>query len=172
MTQRAGKRRNVRSTLLIVGEGQAEVVFVKHLKLIYRASLGRAVQTRNANGKGARHVLHYAIRVKRYESFDKVTVVLDNDVDWDKHDRSEAARNNIGVVESSPCLEAWLLQIVGASVLATTAEIKHAFRSQFGCEAHDPNYLELSFGRATLDKARGTVPQLQNLMNQMGIRSV
>jgi len=71
------KTRVVRQTLLVVGEGDAEIAFVRHLKAIYRDALGRAVQEANAHGKGGRHVLETAVQRARNRDYDKVILLLD-----------------------------------------------------------------------------------------------
>jgi DICT domain-containing protein len=163
------KKRSVKQTLLVVGEGYAEVGFIKHIKNVYGASVGRSVQEMNAHGKGGKHVLEVAIRRMRIRDYDKVILLLDTDTDWDDSDRKRARQERIGVIESDPCFEEWLLQILGSHATRNTKQCKQAFREQVGCDAHDPNYLERHFAQEVLDQARALVPQLADLMNHMGI---
>jgi hypothetical protein len=131
------KTRVVWQTLLIVVEGEAEIAFVRHLKAIYRDALGRAVQEANAHGKGGRHVLKTAIRRASNRDYDKVILLLDTDTDWSEADRARARRSRIDVIESSPCLEAWLLRILGVGAEGDTRYFKQLFRQSVGCEAHE-----------------------------------
>lgn len=163
------KNKSVRQTLLIVGEGDAEVIFVRHVKAVCAESVGRSVQTINAHGKGGMHVLQKAINHMKNRDYDKVVLLLDTDIDWSNAERAKAAKKRIGVIESTPCLEAWLLQIAGVQVEGDTRVCKRAFHGQFGCEAHQDGYMEKHFSREILDKARDQVPQLNELMNHMGI---
>jgi len=89
------KKRVVRETLLIVAEGDAEVAFIRHLKSLYRDTLGRAVQEANARGKGGRHVLEVAIRRANNRDHDKVILLLDTDTDWSEAERAIARRSRI-----------------------------------------------------------------------------
>lgn len=90
---RAAKPRIVRETLLIVGEGEADVAFVRFVKRIYADSLGRSVQEIDAKGKGGRHVLDTALRrANSNRAYDKVVLLLDTDTDWTMH----AARRRAG----------------------------------------------------------------------------
>lgn len=169
MTSQVRAKRIVKFTLLIVGEGDSEVAFIRHLKAVYGTEAGRFVQVRNAKGKGAHHVLAYAIRCQQQTPHDRVVILIDNDAHWDEKDRAKAVAKKIKVVESSPCMEAVLLHIHGIVREGTTIEFKTAFQDKFGCEAHEPDYLERHFGRDVLDQARANVPQLADLLNHMGI---
>lgn len=169
------KKRVVRETLLIVVEGDAEVALVRHLKVVYRDSLGRAVQEANARGKGGRHVLETAIRRANNRDHDKVILLLDTDKDWSEAERAKTRRSRMGrrrrldVIESNPCLEAWLLRILGVAAEGSTREFKKLFKERVGCEAHESGWMEELLSREALDEGRGKVQQLAELMNHMGI---
>ena len=168
------KNRAVRETLLVVGEGDAEVAFVRHVKRTYSEVLGRSVQEINAHGKGGKHVLDTARRRANNRDHDKVVLLLDTDTDWGDEDRDRARRSRIGkrgkldVIESEPCFEAWLLKILGVRTEGDTQHMKRTFKANTGCEAHEPDWL-VRLTRAVLDEARERVPQLAELMNHMGI---
>ena len=168
-------KRIVRETLLIVAEGDAEVAFIRHLKLLYRDSLGRAVHEANARGKGGRHVLEVAIPRANNRDHDKVILLLDTDTNWSDAERAKARKSRIGrrgrldVVESSLCLEAWILRILGIEAEGDTKHFKRLFKAQMGCEAHEPAWMQRALGKEVLDGARDRVQQLAELMNHMGI---
>lgn len=176
MTRRStAKPRAVRETLLVVGEGDAEVAFVRHLKRIYGDTLGRSIQEINAHGKGGRHVLETARRRANNRDHDKVVLLLDIDTDWSDEERAKVRKSRVGkrgrldVIESEPCLEAWLLRILGVDTEGDTRHMKREFKRRTGCEAHEfPWMAQLT--RAMLDEARERVPQLAALMNHMGIK--
>ena len=177
MTQRPlVKPRAVKETLLIVGEGDAEIAFVRFVKRMYADSLGRAVQEHNAKGKGGRNVLETALRrANSNRAYDKVVLLLDTDTDWDDACRARARRARIGrrgkidVIESDPCLEAWLLKVLGVEIEGDTRHMKREFRQYAGCDAHDPAWMERLLNPTVLNQARARVPQLAELMNHMGI---
>jgi hypothetical protein len=171
------KIRSVKETLLIVGEGDADIAFVRHVKRTYADSLGRAVQEHNAKGKGGKNVLETALRRanNNNRAYDKVVLLLDIDTDWDDAARAKARRSRVGkrgrldVIESNPCLEAWLLKILGVETEGDTRHMKREFRMRIGCEAHEPNWMGRLLNRDVLDQARERVSQLADLMNHMGI---
>lgn len=169
------KKRTVRETLLVVAEGDAEVAFVRYLKSTYLESLGRSVQTTNAHGKGGRHVLDVASRRANNRDHDKAILLLDTDTNWTEVERERAHRSRMGrrgrldVIESTPCLEAWLLEILGRPRPQNTKQAKKAFKDWMGCEVHEPGWMKKHLSRELLDEARGTVKPLAELMNHMGI---
>ena len=177
MTPRPHVRtRTVKQTLLIVGEGDADIAFVRFVKRMYADSLGRAVQEHNAKGKGGRNVLETALRrANNNRAYDKVVLLLDTDTDWDDACRAKARKSRIGtrgrldVIESNPCLEAWLLKLLGVDAVGDTRHMKREFNQRTGCKAHEPEWMERLLNREMLDHARERVPQLAELMNHMGI---
>ncbi|BDU22499.1 hypothetical protein [Dyella sp. GSA-30] len=163
------KKRAVRVTLLIVGEGDAEVTFLRHLRALYGAELGRSVTIKNAFGGGGHQALQQAIREVRFLAYDRVVLMIDNDTHWTDADRRQAEKAKIRVIESSPCIEATLLKIAGHRPKELTADLKKQFANIFGCEAHETDYLDKHFGRVVVDRARDSVLELHDLMNHMGI---
>ena len=62
--------RRQRFTILLVGEGHAEVALLTHLKGLYASrGSGVAISIRNARGKGAAYVVNYAIRQTRNAAY-------------------------------------------------------------------------------------------------------
>lgn len=169
------KIRTVKETLLVVCEGDAEIAFVRFVKRTYADALGRAVQEHNAKGKGGKHVLESGLRrAKNNRAFDKVVLLLDTDQDWNDELRARARKARVGkhpisVIEANPCLEAWLLQILGIETEGDTRHMKKKFEEHTGAEAHEPEWMDRHLYRDLLDKARARVSQLAELMNHMGI---
>ncbi len=171
-----GKKRAVKETLLIVGEGDADIAFVRHVKRTYADTLGRSVQEHNAKGKGGKNVLEMALRrANNNREYDKVVLLLDTDTDWDDADRAKARRSRIGkrgrldVIESNPCLEAWFLKVLGIEAEGDTRHMKRTFKEHTSCEAHESDWMGRLLSRDVLDQARERVSQLGELMNHMGI---
>jgi hypothetical protein len=160
---------------LLSGEGDAEIAFVRFVKQTYASALGRSVQEMNAHGKGGQHVLETALRrANSNRAYDKVILLLDADTDWDDRLRAKARKAGVGkhpidVIEADPCLEAWLLKILGVETGGDTQHMKRRFKERTGYAAHQPAWMERFLSRDVLDQARGKVPQLGELMNHMGI---
>lgn len=172
MAEHSYKRhvRVARKTLLVVGEGYAEVAFLKHIRNLYTCGgAGCSMAIANARGKGAQHVIAYTIRTARTTAHDQVATLLDSDTDWNEKVEALARTKKISVLLSQPCLEAPLLHIYGAASEQSTAEHKKDFRGRFGGDAHDERLLEKCFPKEVLDDARGRVPVLAQLLTLLGI---
>jgi hypothetical protein len=164
------KVRFVRRTILVVGEGLAEVALAQHIKSTYtRDGNGCAMTIRNAQGKGGRYVVDFAVRQRRQAPFNVVCALLDTDTDWDQDARALARRSGIEVVANEPCLEATLLQIHGVTSSPVTAENKRMFRDIFGGDAHEDGLISRNFTRQRLDDARASVFHLDRMMTLIGV---
>lgn len=161
--------RQVARTVLVVGEGQAEEFFLRHLTSIYvQRGSGVRVTIKNARGKGALHVVDVAIRQSRNADYDERAALLDTDVGWDQTTEKMARKGRIRVFPAAPCLEALLLQIHQHRVEnRTTAQLKAAFAAEFGRDASDQALYAQHFNGALLEEARKRVPLLEDLLSLM-----
>ena len=161
---RGALQRRVRRTLLLVGEGLAEEVFLRHLKALYVERGHKTVTIKNAKGKGGGHVLAYTGRQCKAAEYDQVAALLDTDADWNDQRRAQASRQRILVFEASPCLEALLLAIAGQRVPPNTQACKRAFRQHFGHEAHAEALYPVHLTRGMLDAAASRIDLLHRLI--------
>ena len=162
-------RRQAARTLLLVGEGDAEVLFLQHLKALYvQRGSGVAVTIKNARGKGAAHVVDFARRQSINAAFDQVAALLDTDTNWDDKTRAAARRAKVQVLPCEPCLEAVLLRIHGWSVdVRLTAQLKHDFAQRFGVPASDAVVWRQHFHREVIEAALPKVALLGTLVDLM-----
>lgn len=158
----------VRPTVLIVGEGFAEVAFLGHVRSLYTASReGCRLTIGNARGWGAGHVVKHTIAQAGQASFDRVAALLDTDTDWTNATKTAAKRHRITVLASEPCLEGWLLRLQGQSVPQGqgTAALKQRFTDHFGAAAHEASLYPRHFPREKLDRAAQDDPTLRELLD-------
>lgn len=98
--------RQVARTVLLVGEGDAEVQFLQHLKGMYvQRGSGVVVTIKNARGKGAAHVVDVAFRQSRNAADDMKAGLLDTDTDWNEKTRAAARKGKIHAMPCQPCLK-------------------------------------------------------------------
>jgi hypothetical protein len=143
---------------------------VRHLRSSYLAGhVGHGVSHKNARGKGGKHALDLALRQRNQAGVDCVAIFIDTDQDWNDRLRTKASKHGIDVVESSPCLEAWLLRTAGLKPADDTDECKRTFAQEFGGAAHDERVYPRHFGRARLDASRLLVTELDQLLKVMGV---
>ena len=68
---------------MIVVEGQAEVIFVNHLRTLYvKRETSPHTTIKNARGKGGAHVLKKGNAYTRQADYDQKVLILDTDVNW------------------------------------------------------------------------------------------
>lgn len=168
--------RHVKRTLLIVCEGDAEEALLRHLRQSYlrdQPGTGIALTIKNHHGKGGDGVLQTTIRMAQRDRhvWDHIAVMIDTDKDWGDAQRKQARAKGIQAIESSPCLEAWLLEVAGKRRPTVTAECKRLFLREFGAEAHDDSIHAVHFGRHVLDAMRTQVSELDDLLTLLGVPS-
>lgn len=162
--------RRARRTVRIVCEGYAEVNVVRHLRSLYLSGrAGHALSDKNAHGGGGRRALELALSPRVRIGVDVIAILIDTDKDWDVTLRQKAAERGVQVLESAPCLEAWLLRVAGHRPPGTTAACKQAFHAAFGGDAHHDQVLPRHFSRAVLDASRADVPVLDQLLRLIGV---
>lgn len=162
---RLRKQYKVRKTLLLVGEGDSEEAFLKHLRELYcSGGAGAVVTIRNAHGKGPEHVINHAARQARIYSYDMVVALLDTDILWTDKLKKEARKAKIEMIGSSPCLEGLLLSILGERPAAQSAECKKSIHQLLGIDLTERQSYARHFPKTVLDSARVTISELERLL--------
>jgi hypothetical protein len=159
-----------RHTILIVCEGYAEEALVRHIRSLYLARSGNvAVSTQNARGGGGKHVLDQALRIRKRAGYNELAILADTDQDWDDAQRQRARTSRIIALESSPCLEAWLLAANGHVARGSGAQIKREFARLYGASAHDPAVYPKHFPKVVLEGARARIEVLGLLLQLLRV---
>jgi hypothetical protein len=162
--------RVVRPVVLIVGEGYAECELLRHVRSLYTAGRrGHQLAFRNARGKGASHVVDYAIRLSTQGGYDSIGAIFDTDTGLDRATRTRASQHGIVLLRSDPCLEAWLLATVGRGIEGPTAEHKRRFRDHFHGDADEEGLIPRNFPRPVLDAARAQIEIIDRLLRLIGV---
>jgi RloB-like protein len=155
---------------LAVGEGKAEMLFLSHIKALYLPrGCGTTLKITGGLGKGGKGVLDYAISISANADYDKRIVLLDTDADWDDAQRARTKEYGFDVVESSPCLEAWLLAIHGEQRMLNSDECKRVFEKRFAMRAHDERVYETHFPKQLLDEKRAQADTLDHLLRLLSV---
>ena len=167
MKRDAPVRRAAR-TVLLVGEGAAEVQLLQHLNGLYvQRGSGVAVTIKNARGKGAGHVVDFTFRQSRNAAFDVKAALLDTDTDWTDKTRAAARKAKVKVLPCEPCLEAVMLVMHHIPVEGlTTAQLKRSFTQRFGAAACEVSVLR-HFNLDLMDEARKRIAILDELLTLM-----
>ncbi|MBV2204221.1 MAG: hypothetical protein KUL87_02275 [Pseudomonas sp.] len=159
------KQHRVRRTLLVVGEGDSEEAFLKHLRDLYCGGGGGvAVTVRNAHGKGPENVVDHTIRQARTYSYDGHVAFLDTDIPWTDKLKKEARKAAIEMVGSSPCLEGLLLSILGKRPPEKSDACKKHIKQLLDLDLTERASYGAAFSKAVLESARTRLPELDRLL--------
>ncbi len=157
-------------TLLLVGEGETEEAFLKHVKALYAPQgCGLKVKVMCARGKGAAHVVDFAIRQRRVIAYDTVAALFDTDTDWGERVARRAREHGIHVLLSDPMFEAMMLRVCRKAVEGSAKELKGQFALLVCGDGLDPKNYNANFGGNVLQGARQrerTLDQLLQLLRQ------
>lgn len=167
MSSKQSAQASVKRTVLIVGEGHAEVVFLQHCKSLFLPrNSGLDVKIRNARGKGASHVVDHAIGQSRVAAHDACYALLDEDTDWTPAVQKRAKSKKVQVLLAEPCLEALLLQVHDQAVFGkATQQLKTQFKNYFdGAAANDATLYDKRFDRNTLNLAAQRIALLESIL--------
>ena len=166
MAPRTRPLRKARKTLLIVGEGWHEAAFLNHIKQLYAPrGCGTTVTIKNAKGKGAKHVVKYAISQTRNTEYDRLSAMLDTDTDWDAGVARLARVNDIRLLKSEPCFDALMLRVLGMRPRGMTGDaLKKELRPYLADEPTVRQAYEVKFTREVLEAARSREPTINELL--------
>ena len=161
----ARKQHQIRKTLLMVGEGDSEEAFLKHLRDLYcSGGAGVAVTVRNAHGKGPENVINHAARQSRIYSYDARVALLDTDIPWTDKLKKDARKAGINMVGSVPCFEGLLLSILGQRPAEQCAGCKKAIQQLIDIDLTKRQDYVRHFPKAVLDAARLKIIELDLLL--------
>jgi hypothetical protein len=155
-------------TLLIVGEGRHEEAFLLHMKSVFiTRGCGLEVTTKNARGKGARHVIAHTIRQSSNVEYDNVAALFDTDQDWSETVAALANRNQIQMLKSDKCLEEMLLRVLKLNCRGNSNELKKRLAKHLAGDATNSVSYSRCFTRDVLERTEeSTVLELISLLTR------
>ena len=157
-------------TLLIVGEGAVEGAFLSHAKSLYVSrACGLSVKIKTAGGKGASHVINWTIRQMDNADYDGVAVLLDTDVDWTSAVEKRARQKKIRVMQSTPCVDAVLLRLIGESTTGDSRALKKRLAPYLNHAPTDPAQFATHFGDAVLRAGRRREAVIATLLELLNV---
>jgi hypothetical protein len=161
----ARKQHYIRKTLLIVGEGDSEVAFLKHLRDLYCArGAGVTTTVKNAHGKGPDHVIDHTVRQAKIYNYDVQVALLDTDIPWTDKLKKVARKAKIEMIGSTPCFEGLLLSILGKRPAMQSATCKKTIQQLLDIDLTERHGYGKYFAREVLDSARASLTELDRLL--------
>ena len=160
-------RKSVRKTVLLCCEGKADQTFVAYLRSTYTAGRRGApyVSPKQAGGKGSNNVIATLIGELRCSKPDRAVALLDADCLPTAAKRREAHRNGIEFIALEPCLEGFLLKVLGQTVPQSSQACKDRLKRIDRREPFEAGFYADNFPKALLDAARRSVAELDSLLS-------
>jgi hypothetical protein len=171
--------KNIKITILIVGEGSTEKAFLQYLKELYiTRDYEFAIKIECGSGGSPCSVVQKAIRLRGSRAYDKCYVLFDADrpleTDYKLSDRMNK-RPRIEVLKATPCIEGLFLAIMRhpgfSQASASSDNCKRDFHASYISEDKkmDKRSYGAKFSRAILDDRREQVPELDIILKAMRV---
>lgn len=161
------KTRQTRHTTLIVVEGDTELALVKHLRALCGRNCGTRVTIENAHGGGGDSVLKKAIQLGK--DFDACACLYDMDrAPSQKGLMCKADRMGITEIQSTPCIEALLLEVLNQPIPEDTELCKRAMQRIIGtAPLTSVDTFEQHFELDLLERQRDSITSLDQLLRMI-----
>lgn len=158
--------RSVRRTVLICGEGKSEEAFFLHLRSLYTNCKVNPpkITPKKAGGKGGNNVIATLIGQAACGRYDHLVACLDMDEPPNHESKRLARSNKVIFIEMHPCLEGFLLQILGIAVPRDSSSCKQRLQLIDPRRPYDLGFFPDIFPRAILDDRRSEVAALDQLL--------
>lgn len=141
--------RKTNTTVLIVVEGETEEAFAAHLKrLYYQRGMPLSVSIKNARGYGPQGIIDKLKSVAQTADFDHRYAVLDSDIPLLPEQEKWLRLQKIGLIFSTPAIEATLLAILGKHSPDLTSACKSELQKQTPGDPTDRTVLREIFSIA------------------------
>lgn len=113
-SNKASKRKRVKKTVIIVGEGPTEKAFLEYLGQFYiKRNSGISVKIQAATGGSPECILSKTIKLEQYDS---KAILMDTDKEWSPSLIKKAQQKKIKLIGSQPCIEGLILEILERNV--------------------------------------------------------
>lgn len=159
--------RKTKTTILIVGEGKEDAIFLQRLKTVYYSSRDPEVNLKieKSFGGSPQDVIIHAIKLSNLCSYDYVYVL----VDWDRKNDIKNKPQNINLLFSKPCLEKLLLDIldIKCKIDRVSDRYKSIFKKECNKDGITKDYLTKKLSRDLLDSKRNSNKTLDEILNAM-----
>jgi len=155
--------RRTKPTVLFVGEGKTEVAFIKHLKRQYQPERNPPVRIDIENGRDSGQVLRTALKITAMRQYDVVVCLFDLDKALPKGDMRKALAKKFVLIGADPCIEGFMLEILGQPKPHHSSDCKHAMHPKLAGKETDPGSYPM-FSKEILEQRRDTLVNLDEIL--------
>lgn len=161
------KIRRYKKTVLAVGEGESEKIFIRHLANLYCRKNEVSISSSSAGGSAPEHILDYAIKFRRDLKRDKEFILLDTDNEWTEEFVEKAKKEDIELIGSSPCFESFLLDILSSPNTCDgigSGRCKSLFEDECRNRRFDEDECARLFPKPLLNDSRNRITKLDKII--------
>jgi len=162
-----------KKTVLLVGEGPCEWAFLKHLVGLFQLRESTfAARVENAHGGSPETVLLSAKKLLRQRAYDVCVIVMDTDRPWPVPLSGTINGTQMKYVAASPCLEGFLLQLLGVPGISGRTPVAQCKRVLYGSyvdENHrtEPKAYLRCFPKAIMNQRRSQCSALETILQEL-----
>jgi hypothetical protein len=137
-----------------------------HLRALYTSGRENPpkITPKKAGGKGGNNVIATLIGQAACGRYDRLVACLDMDVPPDTENWRDAKRMKVTCIKLYPCLEGFLLDILGIPVPEDSAGCKHRLKQIDQRDPYDQGFFADNFPQDLLDGRRAEVLALDALL--------
>lgn len=159
------KHRKANRTLLVVGEGPTEEVFLKYLKSLFvERGSGLSVTIRSATGGSPADIVRHTEKISKNKAYDNITILLDADITLLAETEQRIKKLKFILLKSEPCIEGLLLKILDKPVPTQSEDCKKMCTRHFtGSLLNETTYASL-IRKELLETKRNHLPVLDQLL--------
>lgn len=165
-------------SILLFGEGKTEACFLSHLRDLYRVQK-TAIKVEHGRGGSVQTVVQGAIKIAQLADYSGVLILLDDDRNDDPVQTIRRKKYKLSIKQSSPCIEALFLEILGDKKLPklrngenASSRSKSHFHGTYLQTDRDGqvisrlrNFFSKNFHRELLDEARSRISMLDEIIH-------
>ncbi len=168
MAKKKNKQRKIKqTTLIVVGEGQHDKAFLKHMQGIYDGrETGQKVTIDFSSGGSPHDIIKDSIKKVGHIGYDKKYIVMDSDVAINSKDLKKAKEGKFTILQSEPiCLEGMLLDVLQQKIPNTAQQCKKILHPQLSGQPTEVKSYSPLFDKPVLDVTnKQTIVTLRELL--------
>lgn len=163
--------RATRKTVLICCEGKGDLALVAYFRSTFTSGRENPpkIRAKQAGGKGGNNVVSTLLGEAACAAYDELVALIDKDLLPSPAKRKQAKPKKVCLIEFQPCLEGFLLKVLGRPVPQNSAACKQSLRQVDPREVFDDGYFADNFPRAVLEQRRQQIPELDALLAVFGV---
>ncbi|WP_201582867.1 hypothetical protein [Psychrobacter jeotgali] len=158
-----------KTTLLIMGEGEHDKAFLKHMRgVYYNRSSGVKITLDFSSGGSPHDIIKDTVKKSKHTDYDKRFILMDEDIAIKQQDYDIAHKESIVILQSAPvCLEGMLLTILGeyTASISTAQKCKSLLHPKLSGNPIEPKSYYPLFEKQVLDDTNHTtIQELRKLL--------